>query len=75
MNAPRSFGLAKLIDDASRGTHRPKRRMPHIADEFEAQGNHVHAAELRRHLRGKHGTAARSFLTVVSRGGHDKRGR
>lgn len=75
MNAPRSFGLAKLIDDASRAPHRPKRRMPHLGDELEAQGAHVHAAEIRRHLRGRHGTAARSFLAVVARGGHDRRGR
>lgn len=67
MNAPRSFGLAKLIDDASRAAHRPKRRMPHLADEYEAKGDHVTACELRHHLLGRKGSAARDFQVVLTR--------
>ena len=32
--------------------HKPKRVLPHIADEYEALGDRGTALELRRHLRG-----------------------
>lgn len=64
MSAPRTYGLAKLIEEALiRPVHRPVRHQPHLAQEYEelatraadVNGTHQNraiAVELRRTLRG-----------------------